>query len=1086
MKRVARVVLTLLLLHFYQHSLAQDLDLLLKSAAEYYQKEQFHTAAQYYQIAAGLDPTNAEISYRLARCYQAVFDYNMAGFYYSRVLELDPDTYPLTPFFLAQMQKSIGNFKKARDSFQEFIEKGSKHAGISSAERENYLNQAKIEIEGATWAIEQLGKSWREMNFRMLPEPVNSPSNDYAPVPVEGKGTITITSSREGSKGGLLDNRYGEHFTDNFRFSQEADQWTAVRQSDHFDRTNTKFSDGVGTYNNAGDKYYFTSCYEGNAYCKLYVTFLENGTWKNPVLLNENINTKGYDNKHPALTAGGDTLIFVSNRPGGRGGTDIWYAVSSGDENWSKPKPLPGNVNTPFNEASPFCYPGDLLFFSSDGHAGMGGMDIFMARDYYTRQGDIKNLGTPFNSGYDDSFFTLSTADGYGYLSSNRPGGQGGFDIYAFRSPTQSDQVHQYLQESADGSQLRSRIRSNDGSNLFASRNEDQFYYDNLSPDDRARLEELLIARYAADGAFEPANLSKEDFKYYKKLDVATKAVIERMAIRRVMESQGLGGLQDATALQEKLDWEYYHNTDDQEKEAIDRIVDAMVQARRNALDQMSPEERLYSIDPANSERIESRTQLRSLTSMETSLSDQYQSATNKLNQGNANQDQSLRQELEVLNDRQQENRVLQSQLEQYLDDQPPASDPEMENRIVEQFYRQLNEVPTLTPQAYHYFDSLSPGQQLRIQRLAAQVQRQTDNFIKEANNQELLAGKRATDQWYLMQLSASNRELAEALIAGGWESDESYSESQQDYMDGLSDLERKRMDRIMGNQPQLNLEISQDTRIAINDPNIREDQVQELPATTAAVTTPEAADIPQPGSNIYFDFDHYDLRPEAKKTLEDIADFINQSGQPARVVINGHTDNIGSRAYNRELGKKRSTTASDYLRPRLRQADIETETRGELMPLHNNQTREGRQLNRRVEIVVEGLPIKEELVTYLVKPQVTLEEILMITGLTLDQINQWNALTKSTLKPYQPIRLPANLSNPNWHRILFHPDSDLDVKHSGEDYKSEQKEAHHTVNEGENLFQLAILYDTSVQALEELNNLSALDLRSGQQLRIP
>ncbi|GJM27489.1 MAG: hypothetical protein DHS20C17_01240 [Cyclobacteriaceae bacterium] len=1177
--------------------LAQDLEGLLKNADEYYQNEQFHTAAEYYQIAYGLQANNPETNYRLARSYHAVFDYAMAAFYYDRALTLDPTAYPLAAFYLAQMQKSMGNFKKARDSFQRFIKNNNTTSFIPAGERENYIKQAEIEIEGSTWAIEQLGKSWREMGFNLMPEPVNSPSNDYSAVAPAHGSTITITSGRKEARGGLVDNRFGEHFTDNFRFTQENDQWVRADISDRFDRTNTKYSDGVGSYNTEGDKYYFTSCYEGNAYCKLYVTYQENGVWKNPRLLNEAVNAPGYDNKHPTLTSGGDTLIFVSNRPGGPGGNDIWFSISSDGENWQTPKPLPGKVNTPFNEASPFCFKDNLLFFSSEGHAGIGGMDVFMAKDYQNDNGSIQNLGTPFNSGYDDSFFSLSGSTGY--VSSNRPGGLGKFDIYTFRVPEKSENVHQYLEESADGTQLRSRIRSNDGSNLFASRDEDQFYYDNLSPDDKARLERILAMRNGSEGTFKSSDLSKDDFKYYNKLDIATKATIERLAMKRTMELEGHTAGTGLT-LQEKLDWEYYQNIADDEKEIIDRILNAKVVGRQMAMDQLSKEAQQYSVDPVNRERIESKVQLESLNTMAARLSDQYRQSIEKLNSTSADTEKEpvsqeyvnnraedydasiralgpeiyhyyqglspsrradihqsvwyqyiissqhlntkekstmlssfgleadplvvapgstteeynisevrkaiqqnlanqfpgqasklqiekeliaqrmmLQQEIDQLSKNEAVTLELQQQMKQFIDEQQEASDPELEAKIVEQFYRQWYQLPPVTPRASYYFNSLSPGHQLRIERLAMMVYKETGSRELQAEN-DFLATQQAADQWYYLELSPSDQGLVDEIVSRGWNPSEPYTDQQLDFISNLTKLERERIDRYMGNQPAPNFEEQDDQHISIF--NSKEDQSTEKHSKdqTDIITRSESGQPVQSistysSTRIYFDFDRYQLRPEARKTLDEIVAFINQSGKTTKVEIEGHTDNIGSESYNRELGRKRSLSAANFLQPNLDQATVSASSLGELNPEFDNRTRMGRQMNRRVALKIAGISFQSQLVTYLLKPNVTLSVLAEATGISKDQIINWNGLSTEQLRSYQPIRLPASLNIEQFKSFLFLPPDDT----------SEKNVIYHTVNRGENLFRLAQRYHTTVQTLEELNNLSASDLMAGQQLRV-
>jgi hypothetical protein len=633
----------------------------------------------------------------------------MAANYYEKTMDLDEGAYPLASFYLAQMQKSIGNFKHARDGFEHFIETNRERSTIPEQERSTFIKQAEIEMEGSIWAIEQLGKSWRDMGLRIMPEPVNSSFNDYAAITVDNAQTVTITSGRKGGRGSLVDNRFGDYFTDNFRYRKQGEKWEKESISDHFDRTNTKFSDGVGAYNADGDKYYFTSCYEGSAFCKLYVTYQENGVWKNPRLLNENVNAPGYDNKHPTLTPDGDTLIFVSNRPGGPGGNDLWFAVSRNGEDWETPRPLPGNINTPFNEASPFYHDNNLLFFSSDGHAGIGGMDIFMARGYNSAQSTIQNLGTPFNSGYDDSFFSLGP--GIGFLSSNRPGGTGKFDIYAFNLLEQDENLVEYLQESAEGTYLRSRIRDNDGSNLYAVRDEDQFYYDNLSEEERQRMERILSNRQSNLDNFNPSDLPREDFTYYKKLDIATKASIERLAVKRLQQVERQESGIEMT-LQEKLDWEFYHNVPEQEREIIDRIIDLRVEARRRAVANLTGDQQHYINDLSNRERIESKTQLQGLILDAANISAQQQQRETALarDQGTVQQ-LTIQQELQDLGIKQQQTNELQEQVAQYIDEQEPAADPNLEEQLVEAYFIQTRLLlPLLTPRESHYLESLDPG----------------------------------------------------------------------------------------------------------------------------------------------------------------------------------------------------------------------------------------------------------------------------------------------------------------------------------------------------------------------------------------
>ena len=143
-------------------------------------------------------------------------------------------------------------------------------------------------------------------------------------------------------------------------------------------------------------------------------------------------NNKEYNVGHGALTPDGRTLYFVSDMPGGEGESDIYYSTRNGDGTWSSPTNAGQNINTEGKEMFPFYHDKGMLFFASDGHAGIGGLDVFMATVSGTTFGTSKNLGSTLNSSMDDFAFILDKEMKTGYVSSNRDGGKGNDDIYAF------------------------------------------------------------------------------------------------------------------------------------------------------------------------------------------------------------------------------------------------------------------------------------------------------------------------------------------------------------------------------------------------------------------------------------------------------------------------------------------------------------------------------------------------------------------------------------------------------------------------------------------------------------------------------
>ncbi len=204
-----------------------------------------------------------------------------------------------------------------------------------------------------------------------------------------------------------------------------------------FPAFNNKYHDGPASFNKKGNYMVFCSdnysgkSDEGVRNIKLYEAHLEKGgKWGDKKSLP--FNSNDYSCGHPALSADGNTLYFASDMPGGMGGTDIYRCTRDAKGNWSKPENLGDKVNTEGNELFPFIHESGLFFFSSDGRPGLGGLDIFVMKiiDGFTSK--AVNVGYPANSSKDDFAMILDAEQKKGYFSSNREGGKGNDDIYAF------------------------------------------------------------------------------------------------------------------------------------------------------------------------------------------------------------------------------------------------------------------------------------------------------------------------------------------------------------------------------------------------------------------------------------------------------------------------------------------------------------------------------------------------------------------------------------------------------------------------------------------------------------------------------
>ncbi len=388
---------------------------------EAFKAHHYQLAIDYYTLASTKEPASQEFNYKLGESYRQSFRYKEAESKYSLVT--DSKGHPLAKFYLALTRKMNNKYQEAISTFDSFIQDASK---LKFTDHELFVEQATIEKAGCVLAIERTALPFRQHNFKLLPAPVNTSFNDYAAFPYDNDKKIVITSGRTESTGKKEDTQLGESYTDCFRFETDSINWSETKLDDNFDKTNQSFHEGTGSFTSNFSKYYFTRC--DGPDCAIYYTKILNSKWSEPVKLNEAINVKGTESKHPTLSVTGDTLFFVSNRSGGMGMNDIYLSVVKGEDNWSTPKNLGIHINTKFNESSPFFLSKEkILVFSSQGHAGYGGFDIFLSSNWNDKP---ENIGKPFNSEVDDMYFSLGVKKGF--ITSNRPGGLGNFDIYSF------------------------------------------------------------------------------------------------------------------------------------------------------------------------------------------------------------------------------------------------------------------------------------------------------------------------------------------------------------------------------------------------------------------------------------------------------------------------------------------------------------------------------------------------------------------------------------------------------------------------------------------------------------------------------
>ena len=319
---------------------------------------------------------------------------------------------------------------KANEQYQEAMQ-AFKDLGIEIGSPYEYRREITACKVAKGWA----GEKRRAYSIQLAD--FNSRYADYSPAIFEDN-QVVFTSDRNAASGDETYNWTGNDFSDLF----VVDLQTQIVQA--FDNhINTESNEGTAAFDKDFTEVFFTRCFgdkQEDSYCKIMMSKKTGNTWTVPVILNfvqENVNYG-----HPALSSDAKTLYFASNSKDGWGGYDIWSSQRTPD-GWDEPQVLSRSVNTIGNEKFPFV-DGDTLYFSSDFHTGMGGLDIF--KTYRLKNGawtPVKNLKTPINSGGDDFGFVVDHSAPrdkdvlqVGYFSSTRSEGLGGDDIYRFEKRT--------------------------------------------------------------------------------------------------------------------------------------------------------------------------------------------------------------------------------------------------------------------------------------------------------------------------------------------------------------------------------------------------------------------------------------------------------------------------------------------------------------------------------------------------------------------------------------------------------------------------------------------------------------------------
>lgn len=398
----------------------------LKKADNYYNKVAYDEAASLYSELIGSEVDSPELKLKLADCYYQTGETELAEQYYSTAANTAAakaeDVYKY-----AQTLKENGKYQESDVWMEKFHNMNSVDLrGLEFSDNRSYVSD--IEKQLPYFTVENCA--------------INTPETEFGGY-ISKEGKLYFVSNRRKEISVQRFHSYnGLKFLDLFSATINPDNGELNNVTSVSRDVNKKFHEGPMCFSPDGKMVYYTQNNmqkgknrrdnEGIQNLKLFRSSIdEKGNWNNEQELD--INSKDYSVGHPSVSSDGKTLYFASDMPGGFGGADLYKMEIKADGTYGKPENLGNRINTEGQEMFPWISSENLLFFASDGHLGLGGLDVFvMIPDKQGAFNKRINLGKPVNSPKDDFALIMNEDDSTGYVSSNREGGRGDDDIYSF------------------------------------------------------------------------------------------------------------------------------------------------------------------------------------------------------------------------------------------------------------------------------------------------------------------------------------------------------------------------------------------------------------------------------------------------------------------------------------------------------------------------------------------------------------------------------------------------------------------------------------------------------------------------------
>ena len=387
-----------------------------EAAEESFMKRDYKKAYQQVLKAIVEDPNYAEAWLLQGEIGMETQDFDLAMLGYEKALANDSMAFPPAAITLARLFDRQGSYKREVTLLRWYQSKGFPQAANNATVAE-MLELATFRDNAISHPVAFTPKS--------LGDAINTNDDEYVNMLSFDGAQLLFTRKMP------MGNGYQKEFL--FVSQWDGEQWSEPQQLAFADFPQD-VDPGAAFISADGKKLYLTGCgWTRDSSCDIYVSEWKDGQWAMPRRLSEGINTRSWESQ-PCVSSDGKELYFVSRR---NGNADIYCAKRNTDGSWGEPQNVGSPINTQGTEMAPFLHPdGRTLYFSSDKHIGMGGFDLFMSRRGADGQWQEPiNLGFPINTNGDEINFFVAADGKTAFISSQREGSKGGYDIYTFELP---------------------------------------------------------------------------------------------------------------------------------------------------------------------------------------------------------------------------------------------------------------------------------------------------------------------------------------------------------------------------------------------------------------------------------------------------------------------------------------------------------------------------------------------------------------------------------------------------------------------------------------------------------------------------